>query len=67
MARGKCIGTLHSSAAKHDVRRMETALEAERTPGTVDADPGCDTAKEAPERRQREPEPDKFREFEMEM
>ena len=28
---------------------METTLATERTPGTVDADPGCDTAKEAPE------------------
>ena len=55
------------SAAKDDGRLRDVALDIERTVDRPEADPGRDTAKEAPEPPQREPEPEKVREFEMEM
>ena len=55
------------SAAKEDGRLRDVALDIEPAVGRPEADPGRDTAKEAPELPQREPEPEKVREFEMEM
>ena len=55
------------SAAKEDGKHRDMALEVERTVDRPDADCSRHTAKEAPEPPQRELEPEKTHELEMEI